>query len=1359
MWEPHNLSETEKAVEMTGKGVEKPLASKEAVEIAETGCCGRPKEKSVKKVAYFKLYRFATKGDWGMILLAWFAATIVGLSQPAMIIFFGNSVNDFTSAGKFQTCEGADFNVTPPIVSDICKMTLLTMTDREKLLFNQGSSGGIGTAMTENVLWFIGLGLISWLAGWIQTVCLMVSSNRQVNALRACYFKSIVRQNIGYFDTHDTGELNTRMFEDVKKIQDGIAEKVGVALQSLAQFIGGIIVALIYGWKLGLICIAMLPVLGIAGYVFFYATTNMSKTELDDYAAAGGIAEEVLGSIRTVTAFNGQREEQVRYGKPLKHAQKSAIKKSALAGFAIGFFFCAMFCVYGLGFWYGAKLVVEDGYDIGKKLIVFFGAIVGGFGLSQLGQNAEYLSTAQAAAYCVFEIIDRVPPIDVYSTKGSKPENISGQVEFRNVRFTYPTRQDDPVLKGVSFIAKASQTTALCGASGCGKSTIFQLIQRFYDSEGGQVLIDGHDIKDLNLAWFRQNVGVVSQEPILFEGTIMENIRLGRLDVTKEEIITACKQANAYDFINQLPNVWNTNVGEGGATLSGGQKQRIAIARALVRNPKILLLDEATSALDTESEKIVQLALEKASVGRTTLVIAHRLSTIKKADLIIGLKNGEVVEQGNNESLLLIEDGVYKTLSNMQTWVDDGTSDETTTAEVDKEEVHLTLKEETVDNKVLAKAGKRKGEEETDEEIAEREGLPEVSWGQIIKMNAPEWQCMLIGSFFAVAVGAVQPIWAIVFASVLENYSKYSCSYNREITALSGTIREAFGTFTFTFDADATKAANEGCNLDHFKKEVVFWSCMFVVLGLSQLVGYFFTHWLFGISGEKMTTRLRKQSFAKLLRLDMGYFDEPMNSTGALTARLASDAGKVQGATGRKISQTLVNLGAMGCGLAIAFYYEWRLCLMTFAFLPFLIITMALMMKIMTGNFGGKEQKAIEDASKVATEATINIRTVAGLGRELHFAEVYRTNMETTFAGKAKKIHIYGFLYGASLGVMFLMYAGLFTFAAFLIEEGFISLDRTSDVFRVLFALIFAAFTAGQSAGMAPDYGQAVIAARRVVKLLETEAIIDPEDESGKKPTITGKVAFKSVGFAYPTRPDVLVLKGLTAVVPPGKTLALVGQSGCGKSTCIALLERFYNASDGGVLVDDIEVSQINLRWLRANVGLVQQEPVLFDTSIRNNIIYGLDDQPEEGLKSNKISVEKYTDEDIEKALKEANAYDFVMDLPERLETRCGKKGSQLSGGQKQRIAIARALIRKPKILLLDEATSALDTESEKIVQDALDKAQQGRTAILIAHRLSTVINADVIAVVDNGIIVECGKHQDLLDMKGAYYNLIRSQL
>ncbi|CAG5103938.1 Oidioi.mRNA.OKI2018_I69.chr1.g1009.t1.cds [Oikopleura dioica] len=1245
-------------------------------------------------VPYFKLYRFATCSDKLMIAIGWLMYIVVGICEPLMIVFFGGAMREFVSVGKLDP--SAFWNVT-----DMCKLTLGTLTDTEKDMF-EGFDDGISatSSMMKNIWWFVGLGATEWITGWIGTWLLMLSAENQINRIRAKYFASVVRQDMSYFDTVDVGEINARMFEDIKKIQEGIADKVGMVIQSIFQTVAGLAIALYFGWELGLVCIATIPLIALGGFVWMVAQSNESKKELDNYTEAGGVAEEVLASIKTVTAFNGQSFENGRYSKPLAQAQSQGIKKAAMSGFAVGFFNLSMFAVYGIAFWYGSEMVIHEGYDVGTKIIVFFSVLIGGFAISMVATNAEYLGTATTAAYSVFELIDRVPEIDIYSEEGAKPV-IQGTIEFQNVDFTYPSRKEQGVLSGVSFKAEAGKTTALCGASGCGKSTCFQLIQRFYDAAQGRILIDGQELKSLNLAWFRENIGVVSQEPVLFDGTVEENITLGRLDVTKEEITEACKQANALDFIQKLPSTWETNVGEGGATLSGGQKQRIAIARALVRNPKILLLDEATSALDTESEKIVQQALEKASVGRTTLVIAHRLSTIKNADKIIGFKNGKKMEEGNHASLQEIEDGVYKTLCNMQSFSMEQEKVESETslkgAESNNQVVEAKKSKESSVEESEKSEKKKDGEEESEEEIAKREGLPEVGFGQILGMNSPEWFYITIGSIFALFTGAVQPLWALIFAGVLDNYSQFNCVWNEKIKELDSTAYAngtadvtLFDELTIPLNITEIKENHEWCDEAKLVDLNNMKAIEFVIMGVALFFGFGILHLMFGIS-------------------DMSYFDEPLNSTGNLTARLASDAGKVQGATGRKIGEGVMNLGAFGCGLGIAFYYSWQLSLAVFAFMPVIIITNALMMQVMMNNHGDGEQKNIEEASKVATETTNNIRTVAGLGREKHFCKLYSNNMDALAARKGKTIFKYGLLYGATLGCMHFMYATTFWFSSWLIDNDYIDSSASSDVMRKNTSIP----TKAQSAGVAANSGKANLAARRIVKLFETALNIDPESTEGEKPEIRGKVEFAAVEFSYPTRAEFPVLKGIQTNVEPGQTLALVGQSGCGKSTY---------------------------------------------TTIRENILYGLDDGENSG-KPNKVGVSSISDADIETALREANAYNFVMDLPQRLETRCGKKGSQLSGGQKQRIAIARALIRKPKILLLDEATSALDTESEKIVQDALDKARQGRTAILIAHRLSTVINADVIAVVDNGVIVESGKHQDLIDKRGAYYHLIKSQL
>jgi ABC transporter fused permease/ATP-binding protein len=484
--------------------------------------------------------------------------------------------------------------------------------------------------------------------------------------LRLSLYSNLVKLPMSFFSQKRVGELNSRISSDITQIQDTLTSTIAEFLRQFILIIGGVALLATESIKLTLLMLSVVPLVAVAAVIFGRFIRKYSKNVQDQVAESQVIVEETMQGISVVKAFANEWYEIARYNGKIKEVVKIAIKGGKYRGYFASFI---IFCLFGAivaVVWFGVRLSISGEMSVGQLIsFVLYSTFVG----ASFGGIAELYAQIQKAIGAterVFELLEETPEKINSEQNKAQIEKIRGNVTFKNVGFSYPSRKEIKVLKDVNFTANFGQKIAIVGPSGTGKSTIASLLLRFYDIDSGEILVDGKNIYDFDLEHLRGNMSIVPQDVILFGGTIKENIAYGKPDATESEILLAAKQANALNFIESFPEKFETIVGERGVKLSGGQRQRIAIARALLKNPSILILDEATSSLDSESEKLVQEALEILMEGRTSIIIAHRLSTIRSADQILVLDNGVITEQGTHQELIILENGIYKNLSNLQ---------------------------------------------------------------------------------------------------------------------------------------------------------------------------------------------------------------------------------------------------------------------------------------------------------------------------------------------------------------------------------------------------------------------------------------------------------------------------------------------------------------------------------------------------------------------------------------------------------------------------------------------------------------------------------------------------------------------
>ena len=882
-----------------------------------------------KPAGFFDLFRFASKKDKIMMVFAAILSSIQGLLLPGMMLIFGDFTENMTDA------------IDPA-------------TAKENI--------------TNQSLIMIYLGIVVFVTSTIAIVLWTITGKNQMINLRSEYFQHVIMKNASWYDQERPGKLASAYYEHLGMFVQVYGNKLHILFQVVAMIISGFAVGFYKGWSMTLIIIAISPLMLIGISLFMYYIGESSKVEKNAYSEAGELSDQTFEYIRTVKSLKGEEHEIENYGNKLRGVISASEKFSCKINIFYGFFYFSWNFMYALSFWIGNLILYKkwindnsgEVYSVGDYITIFFAVSTGVSGFSIVAPIQKSIAEAKIAMGRINTIVNN-QNLDESGDKVPARESIRGEIKFENVTFAYPTHPEEKVLKNVSFTITPGEKFAIVGPSGSGKSTIIQLLERYYDPQEGRILLDGVDIKDIEIDYFRTIMGLVQQQPILFADSIRNNLTIGmeqrKQVITDDEIWKCLKRANVDTFIkDKLEDKLETYVGNQGSQLSGGQKQRISIARVLLRNPSVFLFDEATSALDRQNEKEIQETIDQVCSTVTSVSIAHRLQTIKNSDQIIVLVNGEIAETGNHEHLMEIERGIYKGLYMKQ---DKGAEEDE-----DKEEEEpnkFEYNEEMDENFDSRNKKKRKNseksnrslqqmseteinnKEETKEE--EKKKKPVTIIGTSDYLSKSQIFQIILGVISSGAVGLVMPFSGYYFGKILGVYGQYDF-INKDPTKETIINRD-----------------------DLWDKGMEFFYVM-TGISLGSFLFAFLQFHIFGKVSSSFVVTIRKVLFRKFIYKDIEYFDQPENKPGNLSAKLAEDCNMIKTLVGSYLGSILQSLGSFILGLAFGFYYSWRITLLVIGLSPLLMLS-GIMESIM---FFGAGTSGIKEDENLVQESFNNIK-------------------------------------------------------------------------------------------------------------------------------------------------------------------------------------------------------------------------------------------------------------------------------------------------------------------------------------------------------------------------------------------------
>ena len=1123
-------------------------------------------------------------------------------------------------------------------------------------------------------------------------------------------------------DEIHTGQLVSRAISDINMIQS-LLSFLPISLGSALLFVVSIVIMLFLSPLLTVVALAVAPAL------WFIALRSRRKLFPASWYAqqqsgeVAAIVDESVGGVRVVKGFGQEEQELERmedasthlYSARVRLARMMARFNPALEAVPV----LGQVGVLALGGW----LAIEGNITLGtflafsSYLAQMSGPVRMLTGLITIGQEAR------ASVIRVLEVIDSRPVISDKPGAEPLPADAAG-IEFEDVHFGYVPSQ--PVLRGLSLRVNPGETVAVVGTSGSGKSTLSLLLPRFYDVSEGAVRVGGYDVRDVTQDSLRGAIGLVLEDSFLFSDTVRSNIAYGRPDATDEQIYAAARAAEADEFITELPDGYDTVIGEQGLTLSGGQRQRVALARALITDPRLLLLDDATSAVDPRLEAEIHATLHRVMRGRTTLLIAHRRSTLNLADRIAVLDNGRVADIGTHEELNERCPLYRLLLSGPGEDVEGIDAGELAYYENDVAAAPATDGQVTPELWDKASAPPSRGRTRDRDMARGGHGFDGVM-GSL--PPTPE---------LLAQVDALPPTRDLPHVDQAQaragdrHFTLRRLLRPLAIAMLVGLILDGLDALaSLALPALVRNGIDNGIQTKAFGA-IVAVSLIGLAIVLADWIVNIAETLVVGRNGERLLYTLRVKIFAQLQRLGLDFYEREL--AGRIMTRMTTDVDALSSffQTGliTMVSSVMTFFGVLIALLVI----NIKLGLVVLAIMPVLVLV--------TVVFRSRSARAYQDArEKVSAVNADFAENVAGL----RVTQAYRREgqNQARFAGRSDSYRVARMRAQRLIALYFPFVQALSTVAGaivLIIATGEVRSGALQVGALIAYLLyIDMVFAPVQQLSQVFDgYQQAVVGLRRIKDLLLLRTSTPEAANPIPVTKLDGRIELRDVHFGYETA-NRDAINGVSLTIAPGETVALVGQTGAGKSTLVKLIARFYDVTGGAVLVDGTDVRAYDLAQYRHRLGVVPQEAYLFAGTVRDAIAYGRPDA---------------TDGEIEAAARSVGAHDMIARLPGGYYHPIAERGRNLSAGQRQLLALARAQLVDPDVLLLDEATAALDLASEAAVNHATERLTSRRTTIVVAHRLTTAAAADRIVVMDGGRIAEIGSHDELVAAGGTYAEL-----